>query len=373
MAVAALAGIPRGDRVRAARELRALTQRQTVERLDRPISAAALSQIESDKVRATTETLHDLAHALEVPVEYFGTAWPTGAGPDVSTRVTYFRDLAATPSKQRRRAAALAGLLNELVAAIEVRVRLPAPRLPSYPMSAEAGMAEIEATAEAVRGEWDLGDGPISHMVNAIEAHGVPIAQLALGVKTVDAFSVRFPSRPLIFLMADKSNYVRSRFDAAHELGHLIAHAHADELDRSIEQQAHRFAAALLLPREAALEYLPRRIDAAGWRQLADMKGRWGVSIAALLMRARVTGMITGEAHQNAMRHMSMRGWRTKEPGDQQMGPPESARLFERAFSAIHDASGESIGDVIRASNLPLQDCLQLISAAGDSRPALVW
>src|SRR6476646_6900902 len=82
---------------------------------------------------------------------------------------------------------------------------------------------------------------------------------------SVDAFSVRFTRRPLILLTDDKSNYVRSRFDAAHELGHLVMHAKADPNDRSIERQAHDFAASFLLPAEVALGELPRRVDSSGW------------------------------------------------------------------------------------------------------------
>ncbi|MGH9038839.1 MAG: hypothetical protein ACRDZ3_01260 [Acidimicrobiia bacterium] len=48
-----------------------------------------------------------------------------------------------------------------------------------------------------------------------LERHGMPVARLAMGHRQVDAFSVRFVRRPIVLLVDDKSNYVRSRFDAS--------------------------------------------------------------------------------------------------------------------------------------------------------------
>lgn len=327
--------------------------------------------MESGKIRPSDETLNDLAFALAVPIEYFCRAWPQGTEGSIADHVVYFRDLASTPSRQRRRAAALAGLLYDLVAAIELRVRLPEVRLPTFSVDCAPPAGEIETVAEAVRGEWNLGEDPIPHLISEIERRGVPTAQITLGVKSLDGFSVLFPNRPLIILASDKSNYVRSRFDAAHELGHLIMHAKGDSFDRTLESQAHDFASAFLLPRDAAIEELPRRIDGSTWTRLADLKLRWGLSMSALLMRARRLNLISLEAHRSAMKYMSIRGWRTEEPGDRQMGSPESGRLFEASFRAIHDTSGESITAVIRSAALPLEDCMHLISSASDKRPRL--
>ncbi len=55
-----------------------------------------------------------------------------------------------------------------------------------------------------------------------------------LRLKKIDAFSVWYDAKPYIFLSSDKGSNVRTRFDMAHELGHLIMHAdyfQDDELD----------------------------------------------------------------------------------------------------------------------------------------------
>ena len=61
--------------------------------------------------------------------------------------------------------------------------------------------------------------------------------------------------RPLILLSADKDSGYRSRFDLAHEIGHLVLHRHIQRTTDSarhklMEQQAHHFAGEFLLPAE---------------------------------------------------------------------------------------------------------------------------
>lgn len=355
-------------RVRAARELRGLTQQAAVRRMERPITAAALSQIESGKVRPSVDTMRELAHALDVPVGFFTAHWPD-VGSDDSSLVTYFRDLRATSARERRRAAALVLLLSDLVAALELHVRVPDVRIPQHDLASD-DPDEIEAAAEAVRAAWDLGTEPVPHVVRELERHGVIVARLTIGHQSVDAFSARL-SRPIVLLTEDKSNYVRSRFDAAHELGHLVMHQGVKPGDRVVEAQAHEFASSFLLPKAVAVRHLPIRLDAVGWTRLAELKRRWGISMAALLYRARRLHILTPEAYRNAMKYMSAKGWRSTEPGDREMGQPEAPLLLERALKALEVESGQNLEEFVRAANLPLQDILQLIDAAVDRRPTV--
>lgn len=51
-----------------------------------------------------------------------------------------------------------------------------------------------------------------------------------------------------------------------------------------VESQAHAFAAEFLMPRDENIDQLPRRID---WRRIHDLKRHWGVSLKALISRAK--------------------------------------------------------------------------------------
>jgi Zn-dependent peptidase ImmA (M78 family) len=355
-------------RIRAARDLRGLTQKAVVDKMPEKISAAALSQIESGKVRPTAGTLNSLAHVLEVPVTYFSAQWPASTGRETET--VFFRDLRSTAARERRRAGAIALLVADLVAAIELHVRLPDLDLPHQPVGPDSARSDIEEAARIARRAWSLAeDEPVPHVVRELERHGVPVARLTIGHKSVDAFTAEFARRPIVLLTDDKSNYVRSRFDAAHELGHLVMHDDAEPGTRIVESQAHDFASAFILPRHVAEAELPTRLDGAGWAHLAELKRTWGISMNALLYRARSLRIITEDTHRNAMKLMSARGWRTTEPGDREMGPPESPLLIERALKRIEVEQGATALDLINEAHLPVADTLAIIKAAVDQRP----
>jgi Zn-dependent peptidase ImmA (M78 family)/DNA-binding XRE family transcriptional regulator len=364
------AGLPLASRIRVARDLRGLTQGEVTGRMVNRITPAALSQIEAGKVRPTTQTLRDLASALEVPVGYFFAQWPGGL-PEDEHPTTFFRDLRATPARERRRALALALLLNDLVAAIEHHVRLPRLQLPTVAVSTDAQRDEIEEVANDLRHRWELGDEPVPHVVREIERHGIPVARLSMGHRQVDAFSVAFERRPIVLLTEEKSNYVRSRFDAAHELGHIVMHASHREPDRNLETQAHTFASSFLLPRAAALRELPLRLDGEAWSAIAQLKRRWGLSMAAIIRRARDLHRLSEHEYRNAMKLMSARGWRTNEPGDRELGPPESPLLLERSLKIIEVEEGLTVEEIVQSAYLPLTDTLDLVKATHDKRPVI--
>jgi len=353
---------PDPRRIRSARELRGLTQREVVERMEPAISTAALSQIESGKLRPSLETLLMLAGALRVPIEFF-----EARSSEALPHITYFRDLRSTTARERRRAGALAFLMSDLIEALERHVRLPRLDLPNHEVAPAGDREAIEEAASMVRSTWGLGDAPIPHVVRELERHGIPVAQLSLGGKQVDAFSTRIGTRPLVILTKDKSNYVRSRFDAAHELGHLVLHARAQPGSKQVETQAHDFASSFLLPEQVARAELPRRLDSMAWGQLAEMKRTW----SALLYRARALRLMTVDTHRTAMRYMAARGWRTVEPGDRELGAPEAPLLVQRSIKRAEVEGTASFDSLVREARLPAEDALLLIEASIDDRPVV--
>ena len=309
----------------------------------------------------------NLASALDVPSAFFSAQWPIDTEP-----VTYFRDLRSTSIRERRRARAQAVLLGEFVTALEQHVRIPEVDVPTCPVSPDATASEIDDMAMSVRRAWNLGDGPIGHVVRELERHGVAVARLTLGTVAVDAFSTRSGTRPLVLLTDDKSdNYVRSRFDASHELGHLVMHEAAEPGTKLVESQAQNFASSFLLPDARALEELPLRLDALGWSRLAEMKRVWGLSMSALLYRARTLRILSPEAYQAAMRYMSARDWRRQEPGDREMGAPEAPMLIERSMRRVEIEADISVEDLVRSAHLPIDDMHDLLEASVDDRPII--
>jgi Zn-dependent peptidase ImmA (M78 family) len=134
--------------------------------------------------------------------------------------------------------------------------------------------------------------------------------------------------KPFIFLNTIKSA-VRSRFDAAHELAHLVLQNHGPVNGRDAEREADLFAASFLMPRSTVLAVVP---SAPTLIHLRNLKNKWLVSVAALARRIYDIGLISEWHYRTLCIQISERGWRTSEPDD---ALPETSRVWEKVLGML--------------------------------------
>jgi Zn-dependent peptidase ImmA (M78 family) len=131
------------------------------------------------------------------------------------------------------------------------------------------------------------------------------------------------------------------------------------------EQQAHAFAAELLMPRTHFVQLLPRRFDLGAY---ARLKREWGVSIAALLYRARTLGVVGDAAYRRAVMIMNKQYGRKSEPYP--LERPELPALLATACQ-VAQQGGVSRHQVASEACLTLED-LDAIVGDPDPRPLVV-
>jgi len=311
--------------------MRGITQKDLADELD--VTPAAVSQYESGAHAPSAEVIERLVVALRCLPDFFFR--PLAVDDELPA---FFRSLRRAPKREQDRARSFAVLLGEAAELLDQDVELPTVDIPRMPVDAEAGDEEIERAARHLRAAWDVESGPIAHVVRLLEAHGVLVVAVGEFDSRLDAFSLWVSSRPVVVLCSDKGVPKRRRFDAAHELGHLVLHQRARAGDKLAEQQAHRFAAALLMPAEEIAPWLPRRANQVEVvRQASEV---WGVSMQALLYRARTLGTLSDAGFTRAMRRMSALGWRTDEPVE--AGPEESPSVLGAAVEALRAGGGST-------------------------------
>ncbi|WP_018653965.1 helix-turn-helix domain-containing protein [Actinomadura flavalba] len=296
-----------GERLTLARRLRGLRKNQLAQAVG--TTPAAIGRYEAGVQVPPGTTLPRLAVALGVPPEFFRPA----AAP-AALDSAHFRSLRSTTQVERDQALAYGRLAADIARVLDDVVEFPPVAVPEHPVSPEeiAGPGPIEA-ARLARKELLGDDEPVPNVVRLLESSGVIVLVLPPSTERVDAFSVGAHPRPMVLFNPAKGDYWRNRFDGAHELGHLVMHADAEPGAKIVEDQAHRFAAEFLLPSGAVAAELPATAD---WDRLAALKERWGVSMAALLYRARTLGVMPEAIYRAAMAVMSRQGWRRAEPGD---------------------------------------------------------
>ena len=300
-----------GSRLTLARHLAGLRKSDLAGRIGK--SPTAVAAWESGAKNPMPATVSELALGLSVDPGFFAVR------PDDVTATSttpHFRSLRSTSQLARDQAFAYGQLAVDITASLERHVELPELDLPSVPVS--TGHRDLDAPEEAariVRERWEMGDGPAGHLVRLLENHGILVVFSPAQTASVDAYSFTSALRPVVVLNPIKRDYYRQRFDVAHELGHLVMHGDAEPGGRTVEDQAHRFASELLMPAAEIRDLLPSTMGAHAWRTLAQLKERWGVSMQALLFRARQLGRLSDVSYRNAMTTISSRGWRRDEPG----------------------------------------------------------
>ncbi|WP_417233643.1 helix-turn-helix domain-containing protein [Arthrobacter sp.] len=290
--VAATAFDPR--RLTQARLLAGRTKQDVAASLG--ISGAALGQYEAGITTPRPDQLPKLAESLGVPLGFF-----TGGRPyaHLDASAAHFRSLRSTRVSQRAKAVTHVEMLWELAYALENYVELPYPDLPF--IGDEANFPSPESAARELRRHWDIADGPFRHLTRTMEQHGIIVSLTSIAgdeVARVDAFSTSHLPRPIIILTPDRADDVyRSRFTAAHELGHLVLHHDVAAGDVEKEKEADRFAAELLAPTEQIAKELSTRVRLSGLDQVSR---RWGVSQKALVYRSRELGLVSDTSARRA-------------------------------------------------------------------------
>lgn len=266
-------------RLDLAMDRRRLTARALAELAD--ITVVSLSQIKTGKQVPQEATVLRIAEALEYPVAFF-----YGNDLDVlPAEAVSFRSLSSVTKRESNAAIAAGGIAYLVSDWLHSKYELPSPNL------VDAGPERDPATAaRALRQAWGLGEKPISNLIKLLEAKGIRVFSLAENTKNVDAFSCWRNDEPFIFLNTFKTTE-RSRFDAAHELGHLVLHKHGgSNQGPQAESEANAFASSFLMPRADVISEVPR---VNSLRQILLGKKRWGVSAAALTYRLHKIGLIT--------------------------------------------------------------------------------
>jgi len=324
-----------GERLREAREARGLTAAMLADLI--AVTRAAVSQYESGTQSPAPHVMQAIARVLNLPVDFFLSPSPVSPA-----NVVFYRSMSSATKRARTRAERRYGWLRQVVAFLRGYIQFPAVRFPSFDVPSDpAALTEttIEELASAARRHFRLGDGPVSNIAWLLENHGAVVTRCDLDAGSLDAFSEwrEDEGMPYVILNAAKESAARSRFDVAHELGHMVLHRHLPRLPQRedhhfklIEHQANCFASAFLLPAEA----FRGDIGVVTLDRCVALKSKWRVSVQAMLMRARQIDAVSEDQEQRLWINLGRRKWRTREPLDDVL-PPENPKLLAKSIELL--------------------------------------
>lgn len=343
-----------GRRLSQARKVRSLTQKSLAQKIER--TSQAVSQYESGASYPSDETARRIAAVLDIPLGLLYKPWIDHE----NEKPVFYRSFSSATKRARDAAEAKLEWIDDCVAYFEKTLDLPVfsvPEIdaPSNPLLITDDM--IEDAAKAVREFWALGDGPVENVIGSLEKHGVFVFMMSLGADTLDALSVSWNKyHPYIIISTDQGSACRWRFDAAHELGHLVLHRNLEkedlplspEIKKLVENQAHRFASAFLLPERSFLD----SVHSLTLDGLKSIKMYWRVSISAMARRAKDLDLLDDSDYSRLYIGISRRKWRREEPFDTELAPEKPA-LAKKCFSVIESSFDLSEDDFRKNLELP--------------------
>ena len=309
------------SRLALARKRRGISAIELARRAD--LTAQSISNFERGQSVPSDDALLRIADALQFPMQFFSRSDID----HVQIDQVSFRARSRIPAGARDATLSAATLAVELNAWIDVRFRLPAPSLPTLERHSP------QEAAVYVRAKWGLDErAPAPNMVHLLESKGVRVFSLAPEFSEVDAFSFWDHGTPFVLLNTMKTGE-RGRFDAAHELGHLVLHGHngCPDWDKDVERDANTFASNFLMPHLGVRIQLPANPTTD---QIIRAKPHWRVAAMALAYRANDLGLFTEWNYRRCLIELAKLGFRTGEPRGIQR---EASQLLEKVFRGLRE------------------------------------
>jgi Zn-dependent peptidase ImmA (M78 family)/transcriptional regulator with XRE-family HTH domain len=351
-----------GERLTEARQAFGLTKVALAEMIN--VTSAAISQYENGPQSPRADVMDRLCDKLGFPRSFFLNS-PVADEDDPM----FWRSNASATQIARERCHPRLRWLKEITS--YQKQFLDFPKLVLPPIHAPDDFrtltsAQIEHVANECREWWNFGSGPIPDLLLELENSGVVTARINVAADSLDAFSQWSTSyrTPFVVLGKDKASAVRSRFDAAHELAHLLLHRKVDRRRvkntadwKILETQAHRFAAAFLLPAKSFSDEL----WAATLDGMMARKERWKVSIAMMIVRCEHIGIINQDQAKRLWINYNRRGWRGEEPLDAVL-KSEQPRVLRRGFETLVDEGVRTKEQIVSDLSLPEREIEQLCS-----------
>jgi Zn-dependent peptidase ImmA (M78 family) len=351
-------------RLRMARNARALRQKELAGLVDRADTTISKWENADYDQSPDAGVIPLLAEVLQVEPNWFFKPVRPAAG------AAFFRSLKSELSRMRDKAEAKLGFVEAIYGSISEHIELPSVDVPDLLGTRDfrtLRTEDIEHYATALRQYWSLGEDPIDDLLLVIENAGIVVAHDEIGSAKLDGVS-RWAEdgRPYILLAKDKNVGVRRRFDAAHELGHIVLHRQVSpgELSENftlIEEQAMIFAGAFLLPESSfGDEVYSLSLDV-----LVGIKARWKVAVAAMIKRLANMRRFSPDYERRLWQYYSYRRWRGFEPLDDELLVEQPQNLRTSIEMIIEDESA-SRSDFVRDVGLSGVDISGLVGLPED-------
>lgn len=298
------------ERLRAARKMSGLTLDALSKLLEGKVSKQTLNKYEQGLIKPEANLLLPLCTALTIRPDYFTRTKQVKISPPSFRKFQKLTAKEQAIAIERTRDHLERYLELEELMGIERKFKRDIQGIPDVIETPD----HAETAAKAVRNIYSLGDDPLFNIIELLEDQGVIVVEIDAH-EDFSGMSTYVDDRiPVIVLNGNVKNLDRKRFTTLHELAHLLLPiGNVDE--KTEERLCDAFAGAMLLPEKKVIEMLGTHRSALIWNELVIIKELYGISVRAILYRARRFDIITDYDLTTKMAELGRTYGRKSEPG----------------------------------------------------------
>jgi len=280
-----------------AREARGFNQKDLAGQIG--CTQSRLSKIESGELPPQENDIQKFVSILRRSRDFFFQQ-----GETMPASVSFYRKKLAMPLKMLRQCNAQMNIRRLEIEQSVGNINLAKRELPKLAPEENGGAKSV---AQMMREKWEIKKGAVQNLMKLVEETGCVIVDYSFPTTKLDGLCIRASEKPPIIFLNKDLPKSRRRLSLAHELGHLVMHTNPHE---KVEDEAWEFAGEFLMPSAE----IGKQLNGLNLDKLGELKKQWGVSMQAILYRARKMGKISESNCRFLWMQIGKCGYRINEP-----------------------------------------------------------
>jgi Zn-dependent peptidase ImmA (M78 family)/DNA-binding XRE family transcriptional regulator len=328
-----------GIRLASARKMAGMSLQQLSDDLDSVVTKQSLNKYEQDVMKPDSEFLIKVANVLNVTIDYF---FREAA---VKLESVEFRKKVKLSKTEEESIKQKTIDFLERYFELENLLNLKSDFKNPLKKNKVKKLEDIEEYATELRKTWELGLNPIVNVVEMLEDKHIKVFEIE-APDSFDGLSAYVNEIPVIVINKN-FDVVRRRFTALHELAHIVLDFDKSIEEKELEKLCHAFAGAFLIPKKSFIEEFTIQRNHISLEELKHIKSYYGISIQAIMARAKNLNIINDYVYKNFSIHFNTLGYRKNEPGEY-TGTEKSLRFQQ----LLYRAAAEEVISLSKAASL---------------------
>jgi len=329
-------------RLKSARTLAGLSQDELVNQIEGLVTKNAISKYEKGEMMADGKVLITLAKALNVKPDYFFRPFT------VEIEKIEFRKKKKLSVKKvnsiKQKVTDIVERYLEVEQFLSIESDFTNP-IANHKISTKA---DVEKAVNELLKVWNMGINAFPNVIELLEDKEIKVIEID-APDEFDGFSGWADGKYPIIVINQHYTIERKRLTALHELGHLLLNFNEEIEHREMERMCFQFAGAMLMPEETFKIEIGNQRSHISIAELIVIKENYGISIQAIMQRAKDLQVITDFAFLN------FRKWISKNRSEEGLGAYIGKEQSSRFKQLILRAAAEEVISMSKAANLSNQ------------------